>query len=95
MDTFMKPKTNTPIIITPTGDRANIRRGFELNSPQILSPSTSGRNTPEIPDENRSRSKEQTSRNAKELFSKERGDEKQYIHMVVIGHVDAGKSMFD
>lgn len=94
MDTFTRPITNTPIIITPTGDRTNIRRGFELNSPQIMSPSTSGRNTPEITEENRGRSKEQSSRNAKELFSKERGDEKQYIHMVVIGHVDAGKSIF-
>lgn len=65
-----------------------------MNSPQVLSPSTSGRNTPEISDEIRGRTKEQPSRNAKELFTKERGDEKQYIHMVVIGHVDAGKSNF-
>lgn len=93
LDNFAKPATNTPVIITPTGDPANIRRGFELNSPQILSPATSGRNTPEITDEIRGRTKEQSTRNAKELFSKERGDEKQYIHMVVIGHVDAGKSI--
>lgn len=36
--------------------------------------------------------KDQLSRNVQELFDKERGDDKQYIHMVVIGHVDAGKS---
>ncbi|KAJ6627594.1 Protein HBS1 [Pseudolycoriella hygida] len=54
LDNFAKPSTNTPIIITPTSDRTNIRRGFELNSPQILSPATSGRNTPEISDEIRS-----------------------------------------
>ncbi len=63
-----------------------------MNSPQILSPATSGRNTPEITDEIRGRTKEQSTRNAMELFTKERGDEKDYIHMVVIGHVDAGKS---
>lgn len=33
-----------------------------------------------------------STRNAQELFDKERGSEKDYIHMVVIGHVDAGKS---
>lgn len=31
-------------------------------------------------------------RNAKELYNKERGDAKEHLHLVVIGHVDAGKS---
>ncbi|XP_037047570.1 HBS1-like protein [Bradysia coprophila] len=92
LDNFKKPAVNTPIIILPISDRTAIRRGFEPNSPQVQSPSTSGRNTPEITDEIRSRTKEQASRDAMDLFKKERGDEKDYIHMVVIGHVDAGKS---
>lgn len=37
-------------------------------------------------------SKEQANRNAQDLFDKERGSEKPHIHLVVIGHVDAGKS---
>ncbi|KAG4072217.1 hypothetical protein HA402_007627 [Bradysia odoriphaga] len=92
LDNFKKPPVNTPIIVLPISDRTAIRRGFEPNSPQVQSPSTSGRNTPEITDEIRSRTKEQASRDAMDLFKKERGDEKDYIHMVVIGHVDAGKS---
>lgn len=37
-------------------------------------------------------SKEQANRNVHDLFDKERGNGKPHIHLVVIGHVDAGKS---
>lgn len=50
----------------------------------------SGRATPEV--RPTAIGKEQASRNARQLFDKERGDDKEYIHLVVIGHVDAGKS---
>uniref|UniRef100_A0A182JG83 Uncharacterized protein n=1 Tax=Anopheles atroparvus TaxID=41427 RepID=A0A182JG83_ANOAO len=87
------------VVITPVAKKT---LGFEISSPQGQSPSVSGRNTPEIGgDEGRlqqlanqslkSTPKEPV-RDAKELFSKERGTRKEHIHMVVIGHVDAGKS---
>ncbi|XP_017060133.1 HBS1-like protein [Drosophila ficusphila] len=78
------------------------RRGFEIASPKVpSSPVVSGRNTPvDIGGEDNSRSstslfkvsKEQAVRNARQLYEKERADQKSHIHMIVIGHVDAGKS---
>ncbi|KAH8274962.1 hypothetical protein KR018_003447 [Drosophila ironensis] len=77
------------------------RRGFEVASPKApSSPSVSGRNTPVDIGEDASRtqaslfkvSKDQAQRNARQLYEKERSDQKSHIHMIVIGHVDAGKS---
>lgn len=79
------------------------RRGFEIASPKVpSSPVVSGRNTPVdiTSDGDISRtsgalfkvSKEQALRNARQLYEKERADQKSHIHMIVIGHVDAGKS---
>ncbi|XP_020799968.1 HBS1-like protein [Drosophila serrata] len=79
------------------------RRGFEIASPKVpSSPVVSGRNTPvdinSDCDLSRSSaslfkvSKEQALRNARQLYEKERADQKSHIHMIVIGHVDAGKS---
>lgn len=75
----------------------DIRRGFEVNSPQQqLSPAVSGRNTPVDEDVNKTTvsikvSKEQAQRDARKLYSQERGKQKSHFHMIVIGHVDAGK----
>ncbi|XP_052866001.1 protein HBS1 [Anopheles cruzii] len=89
------------VVITPVAKKT---LGFEINSPQrVQSPNVSGRNTPEPMTEDgkqhhllnqslKSTPKEQPVRNAKDLFEKERGTRKEHIHMVVIGHVDAGKS---
>lgn len=66
-----------------------------MNSPSLQSPVVSGRNTPEnhSDDGGRSAAKmKETQKNVKELYAKERGNGKKHIHMVVIGHVDAGKS---
>lgn len=75
------------------------KKGFDINSPRLQSPVTSGRNTPVGLFEDALKlnqptlkTKEQLSQDAKELFEKERGNEKPHIHLVVIGHVDAGKS---
>lgn len=105
MEKFSRPQTSTTIVVTPTQDRGNVRRGFDTQSPIVQSPAVSGRNTPEISssaaaaaasdEQQRNLPKfigQQQNRNAQQMFAKERGDEKQYIHMVVIGHVDAGKS---
>ncbi|XP_001863511.2 HBS1-like protein [Culex quinquefasciatus] len=84
------------ILVTPTAKKtANVTMGFEISSPRVQSPSVSGRNTPEITNANNQTPKplpKELLRNGLELFKKERGADKQHIHMVVIGHVDAGKS---
>lgn len=87
------------ILITPKAKNPNVTRGFEINSPRVQSPSVSGRNTPvqESADDTKlfqtpKPLPKELQRNAQELFKKERGGDKQHIHMVVIGHVDAGKS---
>lgn len=72
---------------------------------QHKSPITSGRNTPEsqnledaCPASNEESvktykvSKEQAQRDAKQIFQKERGEDKVHFHLICIGHVDAGKS---
>lgn len=79
-----------PVAITVTPAAKKTTKGFEINSPRTLTPSGSGRNSPDE-DFKHVRAKEAT-RNARQLFEKERGEEKQQIHLVVIGHVDAGKS---
>ncbi|XP_017127200.1 HBS1-like protein [Drosophila elegans] len=99
------PKSSSKTAPTPP-PKINLkepRRGFEIASPKVpSSPVVSGRNTPvDIAggdDLNRSSatlfkvSKEQSLRNARQLYEKERADQKSHIHMIVIGHVDAGKS---
>lgn len=61
------------------------------------SPNVSGRATPEITEEPGSaskqfRNKDTIDRNGQEMYDKERGGQKPKINVVVIGHVDAGKS---
>lgn len=78
-------------------DVPSTKKRFDINSPRLQSPAASGRSTPvNLGDDNSKQSvaktKEQLSQEAKELFEKERGNEKPHIHLVVIGHVDAGKS---
>lgn len=73
------------------------KKRFDINSPRLQSPAVSGRSTPvNLFDDGSkqvvTKTKEQLSQEAKELFEKERGNEKPHIHLVVIGHVDAGKS---
>lgn len=90
-------------VVKPSIDKAKL--GFEISSPRLQSPVASGRNTPDpqqpsqinADESNKSTpstklSKEQANRNVQDLFDKERGNEKPHIHLVVIGHVDAGKS---
>lgn len=102
-----RPIAPTPIIVTPAADSSNIRKGFSTPTAGI-SPAVSGRNTPEplLPNTQLDFTgvdgkllsatgkplREQSLRNVQDLFDRERGDDKEYIHMVVIGHVDAGKS---
>lgn len=84
----MKQQKEVLVTITPAAKRAT--KGFEINSPKVQTPSGSGRNSPD--DEIKVSRTKESSRNAQELFAKERGEDKASIHLVVIGHVDAGKS---
>lgn len=95
---------NVPQIITPTSKKTgHVTRGFEVgHTPRTLSPAGSGRTSPathplpepmHVEDSQPKLPKiRESNRNAKEMYNKERGTEKQHLHMVVIGHVDAGKS---
>ena len=95
-----KKKQNIGITVSSASSSAHrslVTKGFAIHSPRMRSPLTqspavSGRNTPE-PDDFKNHLKfKEIARNAKQMFEKERGDAKDHIHMVVIGHVDAGKS---
>lgn len=81
-----------PVAVTITPAAKKTTKGFEINSPRTQTPSGSGRNSPTPDDEHKQVRSREAARNGQELFVKERGEEKQQIHMVVIGHVDAGKS---
>jgi len=86
----MKQQKET-VTVTVTPASKNKTSGFEVNSPRTLTPNSSGRNSPQE-DENKGNRAKEAIRNARELFEKERGSEKEQLHLVVIGHVDAGKS---
>lgn len=104
MERFQKQNQTPQPPVTVTKATLDVKqRGFDINSPRLQSPVASGRNTPELgggasDEANRSssaqalKSKDQLTRNVQDLFKKERGDGKPHIQMVVIGHVDAGKS---
>lgn len=79
-----------PLTVTVTPASKKTTKGFEINSPRVQTPSGSGRNSPD--EELKQNRPRESNRNAQELFVKERGEDKQQIHLVVIGHVDAGKS---
>ncbi|XP_034483693.1 HBS1-like protein [Drosophila innubila] len=93
----------TPTKITLSAQK-DARRGFDIASPKApASPVVSGRNTPvdiNVGGDEAGRSatsifkvsKDQAQRNAQHLYDQERSSQKSHIHMIVIGHVDAGKS---
>ena len=80
------------VTVTVTPASKNKTSGFEVNSPRTLTPNSSGRNSPQEDENKGNRTTKEAIRNARELFEKERGSEKEQLHLVVIGHVDAGKS---
>lgn len=85
------PSTTLTVVQPVVPSKSNVTKGFNVNSPTMRSPVTSSRASPEMSEEFKLNTKH-NNRNAKELYEKERGNDKQQIHMVVIGHVDAGKS---
>lgn len=101
--TAMATPKPTPTKITLSAQK-DARRGFDIASPKApSSPVVSGRNTPvdiNVGGDDAGRSatsifkvsKDQAQRNAQHLYTQERSSQKSHIHMIVIGHVDAGKS---
>lgn len=85
------PIETATIRVIPAVD-STVKRGFVVANLE-KSPNVSGRATPELGEDlNRSARPKEPERNAQELYEKERGDQKPRINVVVIGHVDAGKS---
>ncbi|XP_043286328.1 HBS1-like protein [Venturia canescens] len=90
---------NTPRVQSPASDRSSpgSRRKEELlpkkwptskpNTPRCQSP-ISGRATPE----NETRKSHEDKRDVTAIYKDKRGDSKDQLHLVVVGHVDAGKS---
>ncbi|XP_044586936.1 HBS1-like protein [Cotesia glomerata] len=73
----------------PKGKDEGFKKNFNVsipNSPRCQSPQ-SGRVTPE----NKSKSAEDK-RDVAAIYKDKRGDAKEQLHLVVVGHVDAGKS---
>lgn len=95
-------KQNQDTVIPAVKASINVKKGFDISSSQFQSTSGSGRSTPILPliddtpkqnpHSQSFKTKEQINQETKEFFEKERGNEKPHIHLVVIGHVDAGKS---
>ncbi|TDG41656.1 hypothetical protein AWZ03_011910 [Drosophila navojoa] len=105
LNTTPAAKTVTTSKPTPTkitlSTVKETRRGFDIASPKApASPNLSGRNTPTEGGDEAGRntnaifkvSKDQAQRNIQQLYEQERSSQKSQIHMIVIGHVDAGKS---
>lgn len=101
----MEPQGIKVVASTPK-TATNVTKGFDLSqkdiklavTPRSASPA-SGRATPdqsrnsELQDDVKIIAKSKDSKfNPKLLYEKERGNSKEHLYMVVIGHVDAGKS---
>lgn len=102
----MAPQTDTEMpnvkIIPSGGKSTNVTKGFDLGqkeanrlivTPRSQSPA-SGRATPVqmLPPEQVVGDQRKRRENAEAQYRKERGSAKDHLYMVVIGHVDAGKS---
>nr|XP_023020362.1 HBS1-like protein isoform X1 [Leptinotarsa decemlineata] len=95
--------TNVKVVASTPQTATNVTKGFELpqkkfdSTPRSQSPA-SGRATPvytansETSDENRNQKVRDSKFDPQEMFKKERGTGKEHLYMVVVGHVDAGKS---
>ncbi|XP_045465196.1 HBS1-like protein isoform X1 [Harmonia axyridis] len=83
-------------VIVPT--TVNIIKGFEIDSSATISRSqspSSGRGTPVVnqnQEAEEAKSNKKDARISEDQYKKERGDMKEHLYMIVIGHVDAGKS---
>ncbi|KAG5898030.1 hypothetical protein JTB14_001742 [Gonioctena quinquepunctata] len=94
---------NVKVVASTPKTATNVTKGFDLPllkpnfTPRSQSPA-SGRGTPvntatpEPSDDNKSQKLRENKIDPQQMYEKERGDGKEHLHMVVVGHVDAGKS---
>ncbi|XP_044749379.1 HBS1-like protein isoform X1 [Coccinella septempunctata] len=94
---FLPSSTTIPAkVIVPTS--VNIIKGFEIDPSTTASRSespSSGRGTPVVnlnQDTDEIKTGKKDVRMTEAQYKKERGDMKEHLYMIVIGHVDAGKS---
>lgn len=94
-------------VVAASGKTTNVTKGFDLSqrdslrlnsTPRSQSPA-SGRGTPvisqvseQIFDDVKIGKNKDSKVDVESQYKKERGDSKEHLYMVVIGHVDAGKS---
>lgn len=104
----MESEQQNVIVVAPSPKTTvQITKGFDLPQKELKFTSTSrsqspgsGRatpiNVPQVPEnseENKTVGKSRDNKiDATQLYKKERGNSKEHLYMVVIGHVDAGKS---
>jgi len=63
----------------------------KTNSPRCQSPLL-GRVTPDLDSKTKSNVSNEEKMDAQALYKSKRGDDKEQLHLIVVGHVDAGKS---
>jgi elongation factor 1 alpha-like protein len=63
----------------------------KTNSPRCQSPLL-GRVTPDLDSKTKSNASNEEKIDAQALYKSKRGDDKEQLHLIVVGHVDAGKS---
>jgi len=63
----------------------------KINSPKCQS-SVSGGVTPDLDFKAKSNASNEEKMDAQALYKSKRGDDKEQLHLIVVGHVDAGKS---
>lgn len=85
--------TPTSKLVASAATASNIIKGFNLPQRDVRSQSpASGRATPIVEGEEPRVGRKEPKIDPESQFKKERGSGKEHLYMVVIGHVDAGKS---
>lgn len=105
-DNFVGKVPSVKVVASGGKTTTNVTKGFDISqkdtiklntTPRSQSPA-SGRGTPVISqvepstEESKSSKNKDNKINVEAQYKKERGDSKDHLYMVVIGHVDAGKS---
>lgn len=98
----VEPDSPNIKVVTVGGKTTNVTKGFDLKDQLIKTPRSqspaSGRGTPvnmQLSNENVDEIKnfkQKENKDALAQYKKERNGTKAHLYMVVIGHVDAGKS---
>lgn len=107
MESDQQNQQNVIVVASTPKTTVQITKGFDLPQKELKFTSTprsqspgSGRATPinvhqgsDSVEENKNVGKSRDNKiDAAQLYKKERGSSKEHLYMVVIGHVDAGKS---